>query len=233
LILEIGAIEEFEYREGVIESRGKNATAKDLGGFINSVKASGGYYFARYEASYASGAINNNVLDYSNCKAASKISILNENIMNYIPGTLWNNITQPNASKVSINTYSNSSSVISDLVNSYAWDTAIVYIQAAGNINYANKDSVNSVRGNTGNLGNGLIDEVCKINDMASNCFEYTTESSDGTNETIDWPVMGRGGFYDSANDPWDRSYVTFTRLGDCAINMYPSHGFRMILFMI
>lgn len=231
--MEIGATEDFEYREGIIGLRGKNATAKDLANFISSVNTNGGYYFARYEASYASGAINNNVLDYSNCKAASKISKLNEDIMNYIPGTLWNNITQPDSSKVAINTYSNSSSVRSDLVNSYAWDTAIVYIQAAGNINYANKSSVNSVRGNTGNLGNGLVDEVCKINDMASNCFEYTTESSDGTNETIDWPVMGRGGYYDDNNDPYGRAHVTSTRLGDCSINMYPSHGFRMILYII
>ena len=228
--MEIGAIEEFEYREGIIESRGENATTKDLGGFINSVNANGGYYFARYEASYASGAINNNVLDYSSCKAASKISTsYSKDSMSYNPGALWNFITQPDASKVAINTYAESNSVKSDLINSYAWDTAIVYIQEAGNTNYSNQTSKNSSLANTG----ANNDEVCKINDMASNCFEFTTESSDGTNEAFDWPVMGRGGYYNAANDPYGRTYVTSTRLGDCANNMYLSHGFRMILFMI
>ena len=44
-------------RDGVAssESDGKNATAKDLAGFVNSVKTNGGYYIARYEASYGSG----------------------------------------------------------------------------------------------------------------------------------------------------------------------------------
>ena len=60
--------------------------------------------------------------------------------MSYTPGTLWNFITQLNASKVALNTYEDSSNGIkSDLMNSYAWDTAIVYIQEAGNTNYANK----------------------------------------------------------------------------------------------
>ena len=47
---------------------GLNATAYDLEAWVNSVKANGGYYIGRYEASYASGSSTS---DY---KAASKVS---------------------------------------------------------------------------------------------------------------------------------------------------------------
>ena len=62
-------------------------------------------------------------------------------------------------------------------MNSYAWDTAIVYIQEAGNENYANKSFVYNSLKDTGTIG----DEVCKINDMASNIDEWTTEYSSRT----------------------------------------------------
>lgn len=70
--------------------------------------------------------------------------------MTYNVGTLWNLIDELNASKVAINTYSDSNSVRSDLLSSYAWDTAIVYIQEAGNTNYANKVASKNAIANTG-----------------------------------------------------------------------------------
>ena len=176
-----------EYREGVASDDkdvGLNATAKDLAGFVNSVKTNGGYYIARYEASFASG---DNINNY---KAASKQSNgFSEDSMSYTKGTLWNWITQLNASKVSINTYSESSSVKSDLMNSYAWDTAIVYIQEATGEDYANKKSVNTSLKDTGTIG----DEVCKINDMASNVYEWTTEYSSYTRTDLAYPCTHRG----------------------------------------
>ena len=110
--------------------------------------------------------------------------------MTYSAGTLWNYITQLDASKVAINTYEESTSVKSDLMNSYAWDTAIVYIQEAGNSNYANQTSKNSSLANTGENG----DEVCKINDMSSNVVELTTEYSTITDSSIAYPCIVRGG---------------------------------------
>ena len=184
-----------EYREGVASSEigvGENATAKDLAGFVNSVRTNGGYYIARYEASFASGD------SIENYKAASKESnAYSKDGMNYTKGTLWNYITQLEASKVSINTYSESSSVKSDLMNSYAWDTTIVYIQEATGKDYANQDgkSINSSLTNTGTKQ----DEVCKINDMASNVYEWTTEYSSFTNAGVAYPCTGRGGLYDTS----------------------------------
>ena len=178
-----------DYRPGVSSdgTDGKNATAKDLKGFINSVSSNGGYYIGRYEASYASGS---STADY---KAASKISTgKSTSSMSYTPGTLWNFITQLDASKVAINTYDGNASVKSDLINSYAWDTAIVYIQEAGNSNYANQKSKNRSLANTGKNS----DEVCKINDMASNIYEWTTEYSSYTYSGEANPCTHRGGNY-------------------------------------
>ena len=209
-----------EYREGKIGGQdGLNATAKDLAGFIESANSNGGYYIGRYEASYASGD------SVANFKAASKVSgNFSEDDMVYSEGTLWNHITQVEASKVAINTYADSSSVNSDLMNSYAWDTAIVYMQEAGKDNYANEKgpSVNGSLANTGENG----DEVCKINDMSSNIAEWTTEYSSGMLSTFTAPCVYRGGNYNNATDTTaDRSnmYATYST---------SSNGFRVILYI-
>ena len=105
------------YRVGTASSGldGLNATAYNLGEWIDSVKENGGYYIGRYEASYASGT------SVDNYKAATKVSTgSSTSSMNCSPRTLWNHITQLNTSKVAINTYADSTSVKSDLMNSYA-----------------------------------------------------------------------------------------------------------------
>ena len=164
-----------------------NAIAKDLAEFVNSVRKNEGYYLARYEASYGSGS---SVLDF---KPLSKIS-KTTNFSRWTIGSLWNNVTQTDAAKISRNMYNNDSSVgvESDLVNSYAYDTAIVFIQEMGNENYANKTSVNSSIANTGTIG----DKVCNIHDMASNCWEWSTEYSKNTVSSSAYPCVSRGGCY-------------------------------------
>ena len=215
---------------------GRNATAKNLEEFINSTNpieegGNGGYYIGRYEASYASGAESETTVgDYANCKAASKISngyrTDSDGSMSYNPGTLWNFITQPAASKVAINTYADSGSVKSDLMNSYAWDTAIVYIQEAGNSNYANQTRKYTSLSNTGNLAEGIKDEVCKINDMASNINEWTTEHSSSAHSGNAGPCAGRGGGYSLSLS------CTAARYNFYAINSFSLFGFRLSLYM-
>ena len=208
------------YREGIesLGTDGKNATAKDLKGFIDSVDTNGGYYIGRYEASYASGS---STADY---KAASKISngYSTSSSMLYTPGRLWNYITQLNASKVAINTYAGNASVKSDLINSYAWDTAIVYIQEATGLNYANQISKNSSLADTGKNN----DEVCKINDMASNIREWTTEYSSYANSTSANPCTSRGGYY------YYRDYYMAYRFFSSETYSDVYIGFRLSLYL-
>ena len=189
-----------------------NTTALNLKGFVDSVKTNGGYYIARYEASYGTDG-----------KANSKVSNSFINTNGTAPtteGTLWNNITQIDAATASRNLYE---AVTSDLINSYAWDTAIVYIQNfSGDIDYSNQNSKNTSLSNTGANG----DEVCKINDMASNTFEWTTEYSALDNGSYASPGISRGGRCYGGFD-----YVSLRLSQDATINR-EYNTFRTTLYM-
>ena len=215
-----------DYRPGTVDNSNHlndlNATANNLKGFVDSARINGGYYIARYEASFASGT------DIGSYKAASKKSTANsEDSMIYTAGTLWNYITELDASKVSINTYSKENTTVkSDLMNSYAWDTAIVFIQEAGHANYANKEDENGTLKNTGTTG----DEVCKINDMASNLEEWTTEYStrtSGGSINNAYCCSYRGNYYVNSYDyPGGRNSFSIADLGT------RSGGVRFCLYM-
>ena len=197
-------------------SNGLNAIAKNLESFVESVKENYGYYLGRYEASYGSGS---SVTDY---KPLSKVST-STTFSTSIVGSLWNNVTQIEAAKISRNMYNNDSSVgvESDLVNSYVWDTAIVFIQEMGNTNYANKTSVNNELTNTGTIG----DKVCNIHDMTSNCREWTTEYSTNKSSSANPCVFRGGGFTFS-----DR-YVAKRNINS-ATGKYGNDSFRILLYI-
>ena len=204
-----------DYRAGVASAgtNGLNATALNLKGFIDSVKANGGYYIARYEASYgtdgkANSKVSNTYADTSTAPTAE--------------GQLWNNITQINATTASRNLYT---TINSDLMNSYAWDTAIVYIQ-----NFSNDTDYSKENGKTFNISltntgaNG--DEVCKINDMASNTCELTTEYSSRTFSTSAIPCIYRGGYYGNSYGYTSGRYDSF------ATDSHANVAFRTALYM-
>ena len=135
---------------------------------------------------------------------------------------MWNNITQINAATASRNLYQ---TVNSDLMNSYAWDTAIVYIQKFSNDkDYSRQDggSINSSLTNTG----VNKDEVCKINDMASNTIEWTTEYSTFTDSSYARPCTARGGFCSSTG------YCTSIRGYSTATSSDKFFTFRSALYL-
>ena len=152
-----------------------NTNATNLQEWISTTLANGGYYIARYEASQNAS---------ESTKAAS--------VKNVQP---WVSITQPNAAIAAKATYAvdgtNSSNYYSDLINSYAWDTAIVFIQAYEDSTYASSNDSTS-EAVTG--GNG--DQVCNINDMSGNKTEWTTETSTFTDSDDSNTCTDRGGYY-------------------------------------
>ena len=151
-----------------------NTIAKNITNFKNSVSANGGYYIGKYEARTATTRITkDNALTQITEKGT-------ENVYNYV--------TQLQAAQLSQNMY-NSDKFTSDLMNSYAWDTAIVFIQNCGtNTKYSRQKSLNTSLSQTGTTE----DIQCNIYDMASNICEWTTETSDGSSN----PCVYRGGFY-------------------------------------
>ena len=116
--LKISSTDSYYYTEDTTGKGNTVATGeKDIDSFIQSVRDNGGYYIARYEASE----------NTSTNKADSKYD-----------KTVWTNITQPNASIACQNLYEG---VNSDLVNSYAWDTAILFIQKYADSDYSRQVS--------------------------------------------------------------------------------------------
>ena len=131
------------------------------------------------------------------------------------------------------------SEVNSYLCSSYAWDTAVNFIQN----NSTAKNYATSIEGFNGNwnpqavkdpsgnvikpagtsqqLNTGLTTQFCNIFDMGGNEAEFTTELNPGTSET----VVLRGGIYSSnipAGSRWDvdSGYAIIT------------YGFRATLFL-
>ena len=146
-----------------------NTIAKNINKFKESVKNNGGYYLARYEA--GDPTINRNRNDGSS-QTAVPVFKKNKIVYNYI--------TQPNAAILLRNLYSNQSKkYTSDLINSYTWDTAIVYIQEfSGDSDYSKQNALQYTLAKTGEATNGINnDERCHIYDMAGNLYEWSTES--------------------------------------------------------
>ena len=176
----------------------KNAIAKDIEAFETSANSNHGYYIGRYEA----GKTGDN--GFVVCKSGQKV---------------WNNVTQPKASEVSRNMYGSEAKVTSDLINSYAWDTAIVFIQKCGtesNSSTYSKTDGDSSRSTSAPQTTGTnilnatkkVDKQCNIFDMAGNCWEWTTETSSNSN----YACVTRGGiynhtgFYTSSRYPYNTS---------------------------
>ena len=213
-------------------SRG-NAIAKDIEKFKTSANSNHGYYIGRYEAG---------VVDYNSSVSTSNSN--NETNWTGYTGDniklvckkeqqVWNYVTQNKASELSRNMYGSEAKVTSDLINSYAWDTAIVFIQKCGT--ESNSSTYSYTAGlsltsksepqTTGtNILNATkkVDKQCNIFDMAGNCFEWTTETSSDSFG----PCVGRGDFfsYGDGCTSYRFTYSTSGALSNCS--------FRPLLYL-
>ena len=114
------------------------------------------------------------------------------------PGAqVFNYITQNKASELSRSMYSTNNYFESDLINSYAWDTATLFLQEYDNrtgsnlTKYSRQNSINTESLlATGTVSETNKDKICNVYDMASNCYEWTTETSSYSNI----PCVKRGG---------------------------------------
>ena len=201
-------------------ANGINAdVSKEIVAQIKAEKASvaqyGGYYIGRYEVGRNSDTA---VVKYNQTPYAS--------------------ITWSTAYGLAKKIITNSE-VNSYLCSSYAWDTAVNFIQN----NSTAKNYATSIEGFNGNwnpqavkdpsgnvikpagtsqqLNTGLTTQFCNIFDMGGNEAEFTTELNPGTSET----VVLRGGAYNfvsPAGNRWDGS----------SGYAYVYRGFRATLFL-
>ena len=201
----------FRAGNSATDSTAQNATARNLEEFISTTLANGGYYIARFEAS----------------GTASKItSKYNQ--------TVLGNITQPNAAKAAREMYgeikeNNKLVYASDLVNSYAWDTAIVFIQTYSvKTDYASHNESKTTKAFTATGKNN--DKYCNILDMSGNASEWTTEYSTNSDGSIFNPCVLRGGYYDT--DGGRAHDCTSDRGIDYTIISYSNLGLRPLLYV-
>ena len=155
------------------------AIAKNITKFKNSVLKNEGYYIGRYEA---------RTIKQRNAKEDTLTQITEK-------GTdqVYNYVTQLQSAQQSQNMYNNK--FTSDLMNSYAWDTAIIFIQkCTDQTKYSRQNSLNS--GSISQTGT-TTDKQCNIFDMASNLREWTTETTNVANNTC----VSRGGYYSNSYD--------------------------------
>ena len=183
--------DETDYQElstsRISSSSSENTTARNLAEFISTTLANGGYYIARFEASGTTS------------KIASKYD-----------QTVLTRITQPNAAKAAREMYGevkekNELVYASDLVNSYAWDTAIIFIQIySEKTDYASYNETITTGKFTATGKNN--DKYCNIWDMSGNALEWTTEYSTTSSSSFFYPCVYRGGCFVTA----------IGRAGDC-----------------
>ena len=165
----------------ISSSSSENTTARNLAEFISTTLANGGYYIARFEASK----------NTTTNKIESKYS-----------QTVLASITQPDAAKLAREMYgevkeNNKLVYASDLVNSYAWDTAIIFIQTySGKTDYASHNESKTTKAFTATGKNN--DKYCNIWDMSGNAYEWTTEYSTYSDPRRFCPCVIRGGYYNT-----------------------------------
>ena len=203
-----------------------------------SVETNKGFYIGRYEAGdqestdskklRASGASTSNTITVKEGQAP----------YNYVTRTQAKSLAEGFSTKQKY------TSVKSKLVSSYAWDTAIAFIQKTNSDygssseegNYKNsptftytgiadteKNKQTKANGTSTLIPTGQTTAVNNIYDMGGNVSEWTTESCSITYG----PYAIRGGTYGNGF-----AGVPAGDRGNCSDNAYDSNGFRLTLFL-
>ena len=199
------------FRDGSKSDGSENATARDLKTFIEMSLANGGYYIARYEASGDSSKI---------------YSKYDQTVLTDIPQPIAASLAREMYGEVKEN---NELIYASDLVNSYAWDTAIIFIQTYSTetdaSSYASKNKSTS-KANTGTNN----DKYCNIWDMSGNACEWTTEYYTSSSSSVFYPCVYRGGYYYTAYGKAN-NYTSY-RDGGGTTGSNSTYGLRPLLYV-
>ena len=181
-----GVVESYFYGEG--DSRSVAST--QIAAFKASASpkseanpdGNGGFYIGRYEQG------TGNVCKYNQ--------------------TPYVNVTRDQAKSQAKAMYSGkNNNVVSELISSYAWDTALNFIcqtNVDSGEGYKLARTTSSSYGNIGtgsrkNTGTYSADNYSKIHDLLGNCLEWTTEYSSITSSSNAYPCVGRGGDYSTS----------------------------------
>ena len=172
------------------EGDSRSIASGTIGAFLASAKpvsegGKGGFYIGRYEQG------TGNV-----CKAEVDA---------------YTNVTRDTAKAQAEEMFSENSAIkaTSELISSYAWDTALNFICQTNTKGYLLATTTSSSYGNIGTGSNGKtqtggysVDNYSNIHDLLGNCYEWTTEYC---SSSIYGPCAFRGGDYIGSRYPADR----------------------------
>ena len=193
-----------------------NEIVSQVNSEIASIEANGGYYIGRYEAGKENNiaVVKQKQVPYTNIKWSQAYAL---------------------AKGIDVGNKANSY-----LCSSYAWDTAIKFIQTHStatnyattrenfNENWVDKDvkdkngNVIKKSGTASRLNTGLTTAKSNIYDMGGNVGEFTTELNPNTSEAVVLRGGGYNGHYGPAGYRWDNG-------SGIAWDYY---GFRSTLFL-
>ena len=198
-----------------------------------SVNAWGGYYIGRFEAGDKEST-EAKTMRVSGASQTNTITIKKDQVP-------YNYITQPNAKTKAeeMDTLQEYTTATTKLVSSYAWDTAISYIQIKnsdygtnspeGNyynttFTYTDIEEASQTKNNNSPtlVPTGQTTAVSNIYDMGGNLYEYTTESYSNKYS----PYVYRGGSCAINYDSYPAGYRTNGVGGDSS-----GDGFRVTLY--
>ena len=199
----------YEFTEDTIANHNaiyNNAIAKNIEDFCYKTIKSGGYYIGRYEARTV-----------GNERKEQTDSLTEVSLSGY--SYVYNYVTQPQASKLCQTMYINKP-FESDLVNSYAWDTAELFFKECGDFSWCGGDPEDNLEfSNTGTSPTDIEKGRCNVYNMGSNVAEWSTETG-----TTEYPCVHRGREYDGIISYYgsDRGYGLDGQ----------NSGFRPVLYM-
>ena len=183
----------------------ENSVAKDqIDAFKTSATTNKGFYIGRYEQG------TGNVCKYNQ--------------------TPYVNVTRDQAKSQAEAMYSGkNNNVVSELISSYAWDTALNFICQTNEEGYLLARTNDSTYGNinTGSSGKTQTgeyeaDNYSNIHDLLGNCWEWTTEYSDSS--TGNYCVIRGGNYYYSG--------CAAGRYGYNTSHSYSHVSFRLQLYL-
>ena len=194
-----------------------NSVAKDtIETFKVSSNSNKGFYIGRYEAGTE--------VERTSAGDSLTTPLVQTNKNAYV----W--VTRDQAKTQAETMYSGDEFVTSELISSYAWDTALNFICQTNEEGYLLATTTDNVYGNIGTsikelTGAYEADNYSNIHDFLGNSHEWTTEYSSDSYR----PNVARGGF---ANENNDHRYCAGGRYAGTINDCNQDASFRVQLYI-